>query len=439
MNNFKKFSFIAILYCHALYGDIGFGPGKIGYNNAVPKEFWTIKQLADGKFIVVGDYGSNNNSGSVIVRFTQEGLLDTTFGQPNGYVNDDFDATRDDKLLDVVETTDHTLLVAGETGEDTLIAKYSQAGIRDLGYGNNGNNGDNGGKLTFNFVNNGIDKFWQIHELQDGKIVVCGSTSETNGKGLLAKINPDSLSDGGFGDGGFLEFANAVTFRGMVVLANGTIVVTGHERKNNTNHAVIAQFNGNGQIDGNFGANGHTNFFVGQTAESNALRKTQDGKFIVVGSYGGNAGRGFVARFTSQGALDASFGSSSGFTGLPQSYLFWDCMIDQQERIIAVGRTASSDNNTSVGIVARFLSNGQLDTTFGVNGSALCAQVVVLRGITITQDQKIIVCGDGKDNKGHVIALNADGSINSASNWNLTTYRNVNKSEGLSIGLLSAR
>lgn len=80
MNNFKKFSFIAILYCHALYGNIGFGPGKIGYNNAVPKEFWTIKQLADGKFIVVGDYGSNNNSGSVIVRFTQEGLLDTTLG-----------------------------------------------------------------------------------------------------------------------------------------------------------------------------------------------------------------------------------------------------------------------------------------------------------------------------------------------------------------------
>jgi uncharacterized delta-60 repeat protein len=431
MNDFKKFSFIAILYCHALYGDIGFGPGKIGYNNAVPKEFWTIKQLADGKFIVVGDYGSNNNSGSVIVRFTQEGLLDTTFGQPLGYVNDDFNTTQDDKLLDVVETTDHTLLVAGETGQDALIVKYLQNGGRDTDFWING-------QISYNFVNNGIDKLWQIHELQDGNIVVCGSTSETDGEGLLAKITFNGFNVMGFNNNNHVTFANAVTFRGMVVLANGTIVVTGHERKNNTNHAVIAQFNGNGQIDGNFGANGHTNFFVGQTAESNALRKTQDGKFIVVGSYGGNAGRGFVARFTSQGALDTSFGSSSGFTGLPQAYLFWDCMIDQQERIIAVGRT-TSDNNTSVGIVARFLSNGQLDTTFGINGSALCAQVVVLRGITITQDQKIIVCGDGKDNKGHVIALNADGSINSASNWNLTTYRNVNKSEGLSIGLLSAR
>lgn len=431
MNDFKKFSFIAILYCHALYGDIGFGPGKIGYNNAVPKEFWTIKQLADGKFIVVGDYGSNNNSGSVIVRFTQEGLLDTTFGQPHGYVNDDFNTTQDDKLLDVVETTDHTLLVAGETGQDALIVKYLQNGGRDTDFWING-------QISYNFVNNGIDKLWQIHELQDGNIVVCGSTSETDGEGLLLKITFNGFNVMGFNNNNHVTFANAVTFRGMVVLANGTIVVTGHERKNNTNHAVIAQFNGNGQIDGNFGANGHTNFFVGQTAESNALRKTQDGKFIVVGSYGGNAGRGFVARFTSQGALDTSFGSSSGFTGLPQAYLFWDCMIDQQERIIAVGRT-TSDNNTSVGIVARFLSNGQLDTTFGINGSALCAQVVVLRGITITQDQKIIVCGDGKDNKGHVIALNADGSVNSVSNWNLTTYRNVNKSEGLSIGLLSAR
>lgn len=431
MNNFKKFSFIAILYCHALYGNIGFGPGKIGYNNAVPKEFWTIKQLADGKFIVVGAYGSNNNSGSVIVRFTQEGLLDTTFGQPLGYVNDDFDATQDDKLLDVVETTDHRLLVAGETGQDALIAKYLQTGGRD-------NDFWFGGQISYNFVNNGIDKLWQIHELQDGNIVVCGSTSETNGEGLLLKITFNGFNVGAFNTGNHVTFANAVTFRGMVVLANGTIVVTGHERKNTNSHAVIAQFNGNGQIDGNFGNNGHTNFFVGQTAESNALRKTQDGKFIVVGSYGGNAGRGFVARFTSQGALDTSFGSSSGFTGLPQAYLFWDCMIDQQERIIAVGRTTSG-NNTSVGIVARFLPNGQIDTAFGFNGSVLFTQVVVLRGITITQDQKIIVCGDGKDNKGHVIALNADGSINSASNWNLTTYRNINKSEGFSIGLLSAR
>jgi hypothetical protein len=113
-------------------------------------------------------------------------------------------------------------------------------------------------------------------------------------------------------------------------------------------------------------------------------------------------------------------------------------LYDQQERIVTVGRTDPQTQN-SVGIVARFLSNGQLDTTFGTNGSVLFTQVVVLRGITITQDQKIIVCGDGKDNKGHVIALNADGSVNSASNWNLTTYRNINKSEGFSIGLLSAR
>jgi uncharacterized delta-60 repeat protein len=324
MNNFKKFSFIAILYCHALYGDIGFGPGKIGYNNAIPKEFWTIKQLADGKFIVVGDYGSNNNSGSVIVRFTQEGLLDTTFGQPHGYVNDDFDQNNDDKLLDVVETADHRLLVAGETGQEALIVKYLQNGGRD-------NDFWVGGQISYNFVNDGIDKLWQIHELQDGNIVVCGSTSETNGQGLLLKITFNGFNVGAFNTGNHVTFANAVTFRGMVVLANGTIVVTGHERKNNNSHAVIAQFNSNGQIDGTFGNNGHTNFFVGQTAEANALRKTQDGKFIVVGSYGGNAGRGFVARFTSQGALDVSFGSSSGFTGLVQAYLFWDCMINKKE------------------------------------------------------------------------------------------------------------
>ena len=66
-------------------------------------------------------------------------------------------------------------------------------------------------------------------------------------------------------------------------------------------------------------------------------------------------------------------------------------------------------------------------------------QVVVLRGIILTADQKIVVCGDGKDNKGHVISLLSDGTLDNAFTWNVRTYQNVQKSLGNTIGLLSGR
>ena len=428
--NYLKQLLIILLLNHSLYAVVGFGPGQTGYNNAVPKEFWTVKQLSDGKFMVVGDFGAANNSGSVIARFTEKGALDTTFGQPLGYVNDDFDPGEDDKLLDVIETADHKFLATGETGLDALIVKYNQHGVRDQGFWING-------QIAFNFFLGGIDKFWQIHELPDGKIVVCGSTSETNGKGLLVKRQFNGFPDDDFGTNSIVEFDGAVTFRGMFVFENEKIVVVGHQRGASDN-VIIAKFNVNGSPDNTFGTTGLTVLNRNNgTAEGNAIRKTSDGKFIIVGRDGLNNGTGFIARFTAQGLLDTTFGTLSGLTLLTQSYLFWDCIIDQQERILAVGRT-TANTQTSSGIIARFLPNGQLDTTFGTGGYVMIDQVVVLRGVVLTQDQKIVVCGDGKDNKGHIISLLSEGTFDTDSAWNLKTYKKHSESIGKRLALLQS-
>ncbi|NBP02249.1 MAG: hypothetical protein EBU90_19430 [Proteobacteria bacterium] len=429
--NYLKQLLIILLLNHSLYAVVGFGPGQIGYNNAVPKEFWTVKQLSDGKFMVVGDSGALASDGAVIARFTEKGALDTTFNsasQNPGYqlliiVND-----ADEKFLDVIETTDHKLLVAGETNQDALLVRYLSNGAIDEDFGANG-------RVTFDHFNTSDDKFWQVHEYSDGKILVCGSSQEASGNALLLKLNQDGNgTDNQFGTNGKVTFGNdVVTFRGMVVLDNGKIVVVGHQRGVSTN-VIIAQFNANGSPDDAFGTAGLTVLNRNNgTAEGNAIRKTSDGKFIVVGRNGLNDGTGFIARFTAQGLLDTTFGTLSGHTLLTQSYLFWDCIIDQQERILAVGRNGDMQPS---GIIARFLPNGQLDTTFGTGGYVMIDQVVVLRGVVLTQDQKIVVCGDGKDNKGHIISLLSDGTFDTDSAWNLKTYKKHSESIGKRLVLL---
>jgi uncharacterized delta-60 repeat protein len=380
--------------------------------------------------LLSGDYGPGVNDGAVIARFTEQGILDTTFAAGVGYarINID-DGNGDEKFLDVIEISDGSLLVSGETETDALIVKYQQNGSIDEDFWV-------GGIMPFDHMFTLDNKFWQIQQLADNTLIVCGSDNEAAGGAILLKFDLDQngVLDLNFGIDGIVAFPDAVTFRGMLVLENGKIVVVGHKRGGGDN-AVIAQFNANGQIDNAFGNNGIAEFDRPGTAEGNTIRKTSDNKYIIVGNDGGNNGTGFIARFTSQGVLDTTFGVNAGFSLVTQSQLFWDCIIDEQQRITVVGRT-TANTQTSVGIVTRFLPNGQLDTTFGNNGSVLISQVVVLRGIVITQDQKIVVCGDGKDNKGHIVGLLSDGTFDAPSQWNLSVFQKHNASLGKSLGLL---
>jgi uncharacterized delta-60 repeat protein len=426
MKHLKNYLLITFFF-NTANCSIGFGTNQAGYNNTVPKEFWTVKQLANGKFIVVGDYGADVNDGAVIARFTEKGALDTTFAAGVGYAPLNIDAG-DEKFLDAIELSDGSLLVAGEIATDALLVKYQQNGLIDAAFGT-------GGMVIFDHLITVDDKFWQIQQLSDGTLIACGSDDEAAGAAILLKFDQDGNLDFTFGTDGIVAFADAATFRGMIILDNGKIVAVGHKRGGGDN-ALIAQFNADGQVDTDFGTNGIAELSRAGSAEGNAIRKTADGHYIIVGNDGGNTGNGFIARFTSRGVLDTTFGINSGFTLVSESQLFWDCLIDDQERIIAIGRTTSS-TDTSVGIVTRFLPNGQLDTTFGINGSVFIPNVVVLRGIAITQNQTIRVCGDGKDNKGHIIGLLSDGSFDALSEWNVKTFQKHNANLNNSLGLLN--
>ena len=128
-----------------------------------------------------------------------------------------------------------------------------------------------------------------------------------------------------------------------------------------------------GQLDTTFGTGGLTTIPLGDAAESIALQK--DGRILVGSSNRGENGRPMVvARLTSSGAVDPSFGTN-GKTEL----LFWDPNLANSVGVTSLattpnGRIVGSSHLDNIGGgpssagVFRLTSSGHLDPGYGSGG-----------------------------------------------------------------------
>ena len=119
-----------------------------------------------------------------------------------------------------------------------------------------------------------------------------------------------------------------------------------------------------GDLDPSFGAGGIVRTFMAASAEAHAVALQPDGKIAVGGRHRGFA----VARYLSNGSLDPSFGSG----GIVETVIG-----DFGERVTAL--TLGSDGSiviagyepgafVKVFVLARYLSDGTLDPSFGDGG-----------------------------------------------------------------------
>ena len=137
----------------------------------------------------------------------------------------------------------------------------------------------------------------------------------------------------------------------------------------------VVRFLPNGEIDTTFGENGLTTIDAGSFARAEAIEVQRDGA-IVVGGQGGCSLRACiaVARFTSDGTADASFGEG----GVARANLriasgATDIAIQPDGRIVAVGhRRKGGDSQDDLMFAAvRFDPGGEVDRGFGKRGKTL--------------------------------------------------------------------
>jgi uncharacterized delta-60 repeat protein len=143
-------------------------------------------------------------------------------------------------------------------------------------------------------------------------------------------------------------------------------------------HWLIGRLNANGTIDTQFGTSGvvSTEFGAGGKNGETAygLAQQADGKILVVGGAGQSTSGGFdIARYNTNGSLDASFGSGGQVTTAFPSTTYSTALniaVLATGTIVTSGTSLNGSGPTSIALAA-YNANGTLDTSFGTAGLAI--------------------------------------------------------------------
>lgn len=160
----------------------------------------------------------------------------------------------------------------------------------------------------------------------------------------------------------------------------------------------FAAFSQDGSLDNTFDGDGKVLTAVGTFDDgAKAVKIQSDGKIVVAGASYSNAAYDFmVARYNSDGSPDLNFGT--GGVTVTQLRIYDDIirsMVIQSDGKIVVCGTSFDGLNADMAL-ARYKTNGSIDSTFGVNGIVLNATPGIdeyVFGMDLQNDGKLVVTG----------------------------------------------
>jgi uncharacterized delta-60 repeat protein len=265
----------------------------------------------------------------------------------------------------------------------------------------------------------------------DGKIVVVGHANDCAAADFgIVRYNVDGTIDSNFGNNGQIITpfgTNDDRAFAVALQTDGKIVVAGYSYEWSIGfHIALARYNYNGSLDSTFGIGGKVLTIGLYNATSLAI---QGDKIIVGGCYGNLANMDFaILRYNNNGSLDTTFGVNGiVITDINNSQdHIYGLAIQSDFKIVAVGDTHFS--------VARYNSDGALDTTFGYNGivtTQIGNYYEQANAVALQTDGKIVVAGysriNGVKDDFALLRLNTNGTIDSAfgSYGKITTSLNI--------------
>jgi uncharacterized delta-60 repeat protein len=241
----------------------------------------------------------------------------------------------------------------------------------------------------------------------DGKLVVVG-TSEVGF--ALIRYTLDGRPDPTFGSGGkaMTYFTQSVTFANDVALQNdGKIIVAGVTGVTDglvpPGGFALARFNSDGSLDNSFGTGGKVvTAFQSSSSSANTLALQADGKLVVAG-YTYNAAASTesdfaIARYTSDGRLDSTFGTGGKVIVdfFRQNDFAFDVAIQPDQKVVVTGMATSPLTGSNFALL-RLRGDGTLDRRFGAEGKVtadLSTFGEVGYSMAVQADGKIVVGGE---------------------------------------------
>ena len=204
----------------------------------------------------------------------------------------------------------------------------------------------------------------------------------------VAQFLPTGAPDTNFGGGDGIaetDFDTAANLHeyawAVVVLSDRSIIVGGQARVSVTpsvHDLALAKYSSTGVLDTNFGGSPAAGLRIHALGSGSRRAQITDmvldssGKIVATGYWDANDDYNkdlLVARFNSNGDLDTNFGGGDGWVSVTvgSSAEGNAVGIDSQGRIVVAG--AQTVSNMPGGFVARFTAAGALDTTFAPGGT----------------------------------------------------------------------
>lgn len=374
----------------ASFGSGGMAAISIGDNEDIAR---SIIVQPDGKLLVGGSaffFGGTNSGRFAVVRFNENGTLDTTFDTDGKAI------VQQNGFGDIALQPDGKIVVASSDG---FGSSSNFAASRLLSNGSIDTSFGTGGKVITSF-DSGESLAYSVGLQPDGKIITAGTSYAGSGQNYdfaMVRYNGNGTPDLGFDVDGKVttSFGNlSDTARDFALQPNGNIVVAGYAQGKGF---ALARFLQDGSLDTTFDGDGKTTAQLLGGDYAYELEFQLDGKIVAVGTGGGSPTRFVAIRFNTNGGIDQNFN-----TGLPNRVTVSQgeinganvVVVQPDGKILAAGAT-STFSLLDFSLV-RLNADGTSDLTFGVGGkvsTSVSSSIDGALAVALQTDGKIVAAG----------------------------------------------
>ncbi|MDI1233637.1 MAG: hypothetical protein PSX81_05100 [bacterium] len=219
------------------------------------------------------------------------------------------------------------------------------------------------------------------------------------------------------------------TANGITTDKNNKVMVIGHDRESSTLNIFVKRYLTNGNLDNSFGTNGRLNIDLNDDYDyGRCIKALDNGKYLISGQNSvGPYFRPFVARITSDGIIDSTFGTDGiCLLSAPlDNSDAWAFEVSPSGSIYAAGYITT--NWVTQSIIWKVNPNGTINSAFGNNGSVVInvnTNAERLLDIAMNDTGKMIVgvgtSYNGSYNSATIVMLDTNGNMNT--NFNASGY-----------------
>jgi len=373
--------------------------GIVAIPNTPTLSVFAVARQSDGKIVLAGSTGQQ----TLVMRLNADGSLDHGFGG-TGMVTKAVGSNS--AAYAVAVQPDGKIVLAGQADSatpDIAVLRYTANGTLDPLFDNDG----------IKVVDLGTGESGAAVAVQpDGKIVVAGTKGNAStADGFVVRLTPTGNLDSSFDGDGVADTSGKLAVKdlvgGMALGPGGTIVTCGLQDEGTHQRLLAVRYTSTGAFDTTFDSDGVAAVTsTDDTTIATAAAVTPSGQTLCAGWLtSATSTHILVARFTDSGALDPTYnGNGLALSNVPTNGDEGTGIAVQHDgKVVTAG--LSGDGGM---IVERFNKSGAMDTTFNGTGYVdvkVDGKTTMANAVLVQPDGKIVAIGGSQSSPESAVAI----------------------------------